>query len=222
MSDAVAAQARSHHGGSRARSRRLARRLAGSRRHGRAGRSRARRRLRRRRIAAATGNARRRRPRHRAVARGRERMRRQGTGGGAGRRRHRSRRIIPTTPSISSSCRRLCRRRAARAWCSSTCCGSAATPSCRFRISATGGSDCRSRSAATCRIPTICLMRGTRRRTSTSAASRISASSAASSGAKIEEAVALNAWGRRMRLKMPWWFWNLFGEQAVFLLSRRG
>jgi len=33
--------------------------------------------------------------------------------------------------------------------------------------------------------------------------------------------VALNAWGSRMRLKMPWWFWNLFGEQAVFLLSRR-
>jgi hypothetical protein len=24
-----------------------------------------------------------------------------------------------------------------------------------------------------------------------------------------------------MRLRMPWWFWNLFGEQAVFLLSRR-
>jgi len=42
------------------------------------------------------------------------------------------------------------------------------------------------------------------------------------SGAKMEQAVALNAWGRRMRLKMPWWFWNLFGEQAVFLLSRRG
>jgi methionine biosynthesis protein MetW len=41
-------------------------------------------------------------------------------------------------------------------------------------------------------------------------------------GAKMEQAVALNAWGRRMRLKMPWWFWNLFGEQAVFLLSRRG
>jgi methionine biosynthesis protein MetW len=39
-------------------------------------------------------------------------------------------------------------------------------------------------------------------------------------GAVMEEAVALNAWGRRMRLKMPWWFWNLFGEQAVFLLSR--
>jgi methionine biosynthesis protein MetW len=39
-------------------------------------------------------------------------------------------------------------------------------------------------------------------------------------GARIEEAVALNAWGSRMRLRMPWWFWNLFGEQAVFLLSR--
>ena len=41
------------------------------------------------------------------------------------------------------------------------------------------------------------------------------------SGAKIEEAVALNAWGGRMRLKMPWWFWNLFAEQAVFFLSRQ-
>jgi len=40
-------------------------------------------------------------------------------------------------------------------------------------------------------------------------------------GAKMEQAVALNPWGGRMRLKMPWWFWNLFGEQAVFLLSRR-
>ena len=40
-------------------------------------------------------------------------------------------------------------------------------------------------------------------------------------GARMEQAVALNAWGSRMRLKMPWWFWNLFGEQAVFLLSRR-
>jgi hypothetical protein len=37
----------------------------------------------------------------------------------------------------------------------------------------------------------------------------------------MEQAVALNAWGGRMRLKMPWWFWNLFGEQAVFLLSRQ-
>jgi hypothetical protein len=40
-------------------------------------------------------------------------------------------------------------------------------------------------------------------------------------GAKMEQAVALNPWGGRMRLKMPWWFWNLCGEQAVFLLSRR-
>jgi methionine biosynthesis protein MetW len=41
-------------------------------------------------------------------------------------------------------------------------------------------------------------------------------------GARMDKAVALNAWGRRLRLRMPWWFWNLFGEQAVFLLSRRG
>jgi methionine biosynthesis protein MetW len=41
------------------------------------------------------------------------------------------------------------------------------------------------------------------------------------SGAKMEKAVALNAWGSRLRLNAPWWFWNLFGEQAVFLLSRK-
>ena len=40
-------------------------------------------------------------------------------------------------------------------------------------------------------------------------------------GAKMEKAVALDAWGRPLRLHAPWWFWNLFGEQAVFLLSRR-
>ena len=40
-------------------------------------------------------------------------------------------------------------------------------------------------------------------------------------GVKIETAVALNAWGHRLRINVPWWFWNLFGEQAVFLLSRR-
>jgi methionine biosynthesis protein MetW len=41
-------------------------------------------------------------------------------------------------------------------------------------------------------------------------------------GAKVEREVALDAWGTRLRLIAPWWFWNLFGEQAVFLLSRRG
>ena len=40
-------------------------------------------------------------------------------------------------------------------------------------------------------------------------------------GATMERAVALNAWGKPLRFNAPWWFWNLFGEQAVFLLSRR-
>ena len=40
-------------------------------------------------------------------------------------------------------------------------------------------------------------------------------------GARIERAVALNAWGRALRFNAPWWFWNLMGEQAVFLLSRQ-
>jgi methionine biosynthesis protein MetW len=41
-------------------------------------------------------------------------------------------------------------------------------------------------------------------------------------GAKMEKAVALDPWGAPLRLNAQWWFWNLFGEQAVFLLSRKG
>ncbi|HEX2553191.1 MAG TPA: methionine biosynthesis protein MetW [Microvirga sp.] len=40
-------------------------------------------------------------------------------------------------------------------------------------------------------------------------------------GATMERAVALNAGGRPMRVTLPWWVWNLFGEQGVFLLRRR-
>jgi methionine biosynthesis protein MetW len=40
-------------------------------------------------------------------------------------------------------------------------------------------------------------------------------------GAEMEQSVALNAWGKPLKLHAPWWFWNLFGQQAVFLLSRR-
>ena len=38
--------------------------------------------------------------------------------------------------------------------------------------------------------------------------------------ARMQRAAALNGRGRPVRLNAPWWFWNLFGEQAVFLLSR--
>ncbi|MBQ9350571.1 methionine biosynthesis protein MetW [Phyllobacterium sp.] len=39
-------------------------------------------------------------------------------------------------------------------------------------------------------------------------------------GAQVETAVALNAFGQRIGFNMPWGFWNLFGQQAVFLLRR--
>lgn len=39
-------------------------------------------------------------------------------------------------------------------------------------------------------------------------------------GAKVEKAVALDGNGQRIGLNMPWWFWNFFGQQAVFLLKR--
>ncbi len=39
--------------------------------------------------------------------------------------------------------------------------------------------------------------------------------------ARIEKAVALDSSGNRVRVTMPWWVWNLLGEQAVFLLTRK-
>lgn len=40
-------------------------------------------------------------------------------------------------------------------------------------------------------------------------------------GAQIEQAVALDQNGSPIRVKAPWWFWNLFGEQAIFLLTHK-
>jgi methionine biosynthesis protein MetW len=37
----------------------------------------------------------------------------------------------------------------------------------------------------------------------------------------IERAEALTMAGQPVQVQAPWWFWNLFGEQAVFLLRRR-
>ncbi|KQQ79027.1 methionine biosynthesis protein MetW [Aureimonas sp. Leaf324] len=39
-------------------------------------------------------------------------------------------------------------------------------------------------------------------------------------GAEVESAIALDSTGKRLGLSMPWWFWNLFGQQAVFVLKR--
>jgi methionine biosynthesis protein MetW len=38
--------------------------------------------------------------------------------------------------------------------------------------------------------------------------------------ARIVKAVAMDRKGAQMRVNAPWWAWNLFGEQAVFLLER--
>ena len=40
-------------------------------------------------------------------------------------------------------------------------------------------------------------------------------------GARIERAVAINHTGAPLRVSAPWWVWNMFGEQAVFLLTRK-
>jgi methionine biosynthesis protein MetW len=38
--------------------------------------------------------------------------------------------------------------------------------------------------------------------------------------AQIERAIALDRWGRPVRLNAPWVFWNFFGEQGLFLLTQ--
>ena len=38
--------------------------------------------------------------------------------------------------------------------------------------------------------------------------------------ARVEKATALNGQGERITFNAPFWFWNVFGQQAVFLLSR--
>jgi methionine biosynthesis protein MetW len=39
--------------------------------------------------------------------------------------------------------------------------------------------------------------------------------------ARIERGIALDRWGRPVRLNAPWEFWNFFGEQGLFLLTRK-
>ena len=41
-------------------------------------------------------------------------------------------------------------------------------------------------------------------------------------GARIDRAAALNGYGHPVSFNLPWAVWNLLGEQAVFLLSRKG
>jgi methionine biosynthesis protein MetW len=38
--------------------------------------------------------------------------------------------------------------------------------------------------------------------------------------AHIDRAVALDEYGKPLRLNAPWWLWNFFGEQGVFLLRK--
>ncbi len=38
--------------------------------------------------------------------------------------------------------------------------------------------------------------------------------------AKVEDAMVLNRGGRRIPFSAPLWFWNLYGQQAVFVLKR--
>ena len=39
--------------------------------------------------------------------------------------------------------------------------------------------------------------------------------------ARIERSMALDQTGRPIQVRVPWWFWNLFGAQAVFKLTRQ-
>ncbi len=163
-----------------------------------------------------------RRARHRAVARGRQPLRRQGPRGGAGRRRHRpdqlSRRRLRLRDPVADAAGDA----AAAASCWKICCASAAAPSCRSRISASGRCGFSSWSAATCRAPRICRRPGTTPPTSISAPSRISSSSATRSTSRWSAPRRSISTAVRCRLRLPWWVWNMFGEQGVFSAHARG
>ncbi len=38
----------------------------------------------------------------------------------------------------------------------------------------------------------------------------------------MEHAAALDGAGQKVRFSLPWGVWNLLGEQAVFMLTRKG
>jgi methionine biosynthesis protein MetW len=40
--------------------------------------------------------------------------------------------------------------------------------------------------------------------------------------ARMVKAMALDRYGAQMKFEAPWWIWNLLGEQALFLLERKG
>lgn len=40
-------------------------------------------------------------------------------------------------------------------------------------------------------------------------------------GAQMERAAALDSGGKPVRMALPWWAWNMLGEQGMFLLKRR-
>ena len=37
----------------------------------------------------------------------------------------------------------------------------------------------------------------------------------------LETSAALDSFGHPLQVNLPWWAWNLLGEQAVFLLRRK-
>ena len=204
------------------RHRELSRRSSAGGRDGRARLEGARRRLRRRRSAATAGKPRHRRPRHRTVARGRQPLRRQGARGGAGRRRHRPRQLSRRRLRLRDPVADAAGDAAAEAWCWKTCCGSASRAIVSFpnfgfwkmRLQLlVGGHMPRTENlpATWYDTPNIhfCTIKDF-----VQLCDEINV--------KMERAVALDLYGRPLRLNLPWWFWNMFGEQGVFLLSRGG
>ena len=156
------------------------------------------------------------------VARGRQRMRRQGPRGDPGRRRHRPRRLSERRLRLRHPVADLAGDAPAARGAGAHAADRPARASCRSRISATGRSGCSfcfgGHMPSTDNLPYawwespnihFCTIKDF-----------VALCDVA--GAKMDRAVAFNAWGTPLRFNAPWWFWNLFGEQAVFLLSRRG
>ena len=150
-------------------------------------------------------------------------MRRARPVGRPGRRRHRPRRLSRRRLRLRHPAARRCRRRTGRATCSSRCCASAARRSSRSRISATGASAAliglTGRMPVTRNLPYswydtpnihFCTIRD------------FVAPLRRDACARSRRRWRSRRDGARIRFKAPLWFWNLFGQQAVFLLTPLG
>ena len=123
--------------------------------------------------------------------------------------------IIPTTPRLRDPVADAAGDAAAEGRAGEPL-RSAGAPSSRSRTSASGRCGCSSWSAATCRARRICRQTWYDTANIHFCTIKDFVELCDAINVKMERAVALDLYGRPVPLNLPWWVWNMFGEQGVF------